>query len=48
MDSSGLNLQILAEPRGGFPIPGVGASTIYPADNIDYVMDDCVMDTGIL
>ena len=48
MDSSGLNLQVLAEPRSGFPIPGVGASTIYPADDIDYFTDDCVMDTGLV
>merc|ERR1711871_1535449 len=48
VDSSGLNLQVLAEPRSGFPIPGVGASTIYPADDIDYFMDDCVMDTGLV
>jgi signal peptide peptidase SppA len=47
VDSNGLNLQVLAEPRSGFPIPGVGASA-FALDDVDYFMDDCVMDTGLV
>lgn len=52
VDSNGLTLQVLAEPRSGLPIPGVGANAVGSfgllSDDIDYFVDDCVADTGLV
>lgn len=54
VDSNGLTLQVLSEPRSGLPIPGFGTNTLAPgssgilSDNVDFFVDDCVVDTGLV
>ncbi len=46
----GLAIQTLVEPKGGLPIPGVGrnAGVTLFSDDIEYCVDDCVVDSDLV